>query len=429
MKKIVIWLILSALLFGLFGCAQPQTNSAETTETQPVKQEEIVSYIVPDPMEYPDYSFDHEPTPEELRQMAVKAMLDQLSVQFSVGKFMYYKKSSGSVSNKFFSYVPEVTYAGMPYTVGSSGLVQWMEYYDTETGRFTFNGTGEELDMTLGNSCAACVGSSWYAVCTSISGQFSTYFMTPSNGCIPVGPYQSNNAINDYRQYTTDRICADNGQEIMYQSYAAILPADGLVSSPDVHAIMAIEPAHVVYNEDGTINGKESTVTIADQRAGDGDVFYTQEDENGNQISYSGRVRYDYTFEELWNLSYIPVTTAEFMGTKAYVQPEVTFTESATGKGELICGTVESNYPIRVIRTVLTDESGNRTIVDRMLLNNTHVNSGRAYKINTMELNTMLTESVIGAFMDAGKTYTLSLEVAIANGQNLTVAQVDGLQK
>ena len=429
MKQITVWIVLASLVLGLCGCGKDQPQTQTPVETTPAQVEETVDYLVPDPMEYPDYTFDHDPTPEELRQMAVKAMLDQLSVQFSVGKFMYYKKSSGSVSTKFFSYVPEVTYAGMPYTIGGSGLVQWMEYYDTETGRFTFKGTGEELDKTLGNSCAACVGSSWYAVCTSISGQFSTYFMTPSNGCIPVGPYQSNYGISDYRQYTTDRICDDNGQEIIYQSYAAILPADGLVSSPDVHAIMAIEPAHVVYNDDGTINGKESTVTIADQRAGDGDIFYVLEDESGNQISYSGRVRFDYTFEQLWNLSYIPVTTAEFMGTAPYVKPEVTFKEAAAGKEELLSGDIESNYPIRVIRTVLTDESGNRTVVDRMLLNNTHVASGRAYKLNTMELSTTLTKSVIGAFMEEGKTYTLSLEVAIANGQNFTVAQVDGLTK
>ena len=425
MKKIAVWAVLAALVLGLCGCKQEQPQV--TQETKPIQMEQPVDYFVPDPMEYPDYTFDHTPSPEELRQMAVKAMLDQLSVQFSVGKFMYYKKASGSVSNKFFSYVPEVTYAGMPYTNGSSGLVQWMEFYDTETGRFVFNGTGEELDSTLGNSCAACIGSAWYTVCTSIKERFSTYYMTPSNGCIPVGPYQSNYTITDYRQYTTDLICADNGQEIMYQSYAAILPADGLISSPDVHAIMAIEPAHVVYNEDGTINGQESTVTIADQRAGDGALFYVLEDENGNEVSYSGRVNYDYTFEELWKLSYIPVTTAEFLGTQPYVAPDVKFTQSS-GK-ELISGIVETNYPIRVLRSVLVDEAGNRTLVDRVLLNNTHISKGQAYHYNTLEMNVVLTEENVKAFMEDGKTYSLCLEVAISNGQNVTLAQVDGLSK
>lgn len=424
MRRLIVWVTLVCLAVGLCGCKQ-ETPPKTTVESRPVTLEETVDFLVPDPMEYPDYTFDHTPTTDELRQMAVKAMLDQLSVQFSVGRFTYYQKSSGSVSNKFFSYVPEVIYAGMPYTIGSSGLVQWMEYYDTETGRFTFKGTGEELDKTLGNSCAACVGSSWYAVCTSISERFSTYYMTPANGCIPVGPYQSNYGISNYNQYTTDLICADNGEQVMYQSYAAILPADALVSSPDVHAIMAIEKAHVVYNEDGTINGNESTVTIADQRAGDGDVFYVLEDEKGNEVSYSGRVRYDYTFTELWNLSYIPVTTAEFMGTKEYTQPEVTFEESTGGKQELISGTIRSNYPIRVIRTVLVDQDGVRTVVDRMLLNNTHVPSGRAYDFNTLELNTALTSAVLGSYMEDGKTYNLCLEVAISNGQNFTVAEAE----
>ena len=385
-------------------------------------------FSVPKPMARPDYTFDHTPTTDELRQMAVKAMLDQLNVQFTVGKFTYYQKSSGSISNKFFSYVPEVYYAGMPYTVGSSGLVQWMEFYDTETGRFAFPGTGEELDMTLGNSCAACVGSSWYAVCTSISGQFSTYFMTPSNGCIPVGPYVSNYTISDFRQYTTDLICADNGEQVMYESYAQMLPADALVSSPDVHAIMAIEAPKVVYNEDGTINGKESTVAIADQRGGSGDVFYIVEDEAGNELSYSGRAYYVYTFEELWKLCYLPVTTAEFLGTKEYTAPEIKFTETSGGK-ELISGTMECNYPMRVIRVVLVDQDGQRTLVDRVLLNNTHISSGKAYKMDTLQMNVSLTQAVVSGYMEEGKTYSLCLEVAISNGENFTLAQVDGLTK
>lgn len=426
MKRVVVLILLVGFCLSICGCSSKQ-QAQQTQSTEPT--EPVVTFLVPDPMEYPNYTFEGTPTTDELRQMAVKAMLDQLSVQFSVGKFTYYKKSGGAVTNKFFSYVPEVIYAGMPYTVGGSGLVQWMEYYDVETGRFTFNGTGEELDQTLGNSCANCVGSSWYAVCTSISGSFSTYYMVPMNGCIPVGPYQSNYSISDYRQYTTDLICADNGEQVMYQSYAAILPADALVSSPDAHAIMAIEAAHVVYNEDGTINGTESTVTIADQRAGDGDLFYVETDEQGNEISYSGRVRYDYTFTELWELCYIPVTTAEFLGTKAYETPEVTFTESTGSAQELISGIIESNYPIRVVRTVLVDQDGNRTVVDRMLLNNGDVNTGKAYKIDSLQLNVALTTSVISSYMEDGKTYSLCMEVAIANGQNFTVAQVDGLSK
>ena len=429
MKKFIVWLLTVALSVSLCACGQGEKAAVETTEVQlEKKMYETEVIAVPDPMEYPDYTFEGTPTTDQLRQMAVKAMLDQLNVQFTVGKFTYYQKSSGSISNKFFSYVPEVYYAGMPYTVGSSGLVQWMEFYDTETGRFAFPGTGEELDKTVGNSCAACVGSSWYAVCTSISGPFATYYMTPSNGCIPVGPYVSNYAISDFRQYTTDLICADNGEQVMYQSYAQMLPADALVSSPDVHAIMAIEAPIVVYNEDGTINGQESTVAIADQRGGNGDVFYIVEDEAGNALSYSGRAYYVYTFEELWKLCYLPVTTAEFLGTKEYVAPEIKFTETSGGK-ELISGTMECNYPMRVIRVVLVDQDGERTLVDRVILNNTHISSGRAYKMDTLGMNVILTKEVISGYMEEGKTYSLCLEVAISNGQNFTLTQVDGLTK
>lgn len=423
MKRVLSLLLVAAFCIGLGACGQEQpqqTLSAEPTE-------EVVDFLVPDPMEYPDYTFDHTPTTDELRQTAVQAMLDMLSVQWSVGGFVYYQKS-GSVSGKFFSHVPEVIYAGMPYTNGASGLVQWMEFYDTETGRFTFDGTGAELNDLIGNSCAACVGSAWLTVCNSMMrGTSATYYMTPMNGYIPVGPYQSNYSISNYEQYTTDRICADNGQEVMYQSYAAILPADALVSSPDVHAIMAIEAAHVVYNDDGTINGTESTVTIADQRAGNGDLFYEVDDESGNTLNFSGRTSYDYTFEELWELCYIPVTNAEFMGTKEYEAPKVEFSGDASSLKTAASGSIVSNYPIRVIRGVLVDQNGKEQVYERVILNNDQISTGMTTNYSLTNMTMGVSQNALAGFMEEGNTYTLRIEVAMPNGQNFTVVELDGL--
>ena len=84
---------------------------------------------------------------------------------------------------------------------------------------------------------------------------------------------------------------------------------------------------------------------------------------------------------------------------------------------------------MRVIRAVLVDQDGERTLVDRVLLNNTHVSSGKAYKMDTLQMNVSLTQAVVAGYMEEGKTYSLCLEVAIANGENFTLAQVDGLIK
>lgn len=423
MKRIVALILLAGLCLGLCACGIQQ--SQQTAASEPTQ--EVVTFFVPEPMEYPNYTFDGTPTTDELRQMAVQAMQDMLSIQWSVGKFVYYNKS-GSVSGKFFSHVPEVIYAGMPYTNGASGLVQWMEFYDTETGRFSFEGTGAELNDLLGNSCAACVSSAWMTVCNSaVKGSSATYYMTPMNGYLPVGPYQSNYGISSYEQYPTDRICADNGQEVMYASYAAILPADALVSTPDVHAIMAIEAAHVVYNEDGSINGTESTVTIADQRAGNGDLFYEVDDGNGNTLNFSGRTHYDYTFEELWKLCYIPVTSAEFMGTKEYEVPKVTFSNAASTLQEAAGGSITSNYPIRVIRGVLVDGDGNEQVYERVILNNDQISTGMTMNYSLSNMTVGVSESALKDFMESGKTYTLRIEVAMPNGENFTVVEIAGL--
>lgn len=93
MKKITAILLLLAVCFGLFGCGQDKSPAAATT--QPT---EYTGYRVAQPMQYPDYTFDHEPTTDELRQMAVKAMADELSVEWCVDRYFKYNKTiSGSV--------------------------------------------------------------------------------------------------------------------------------------------------------------------------------------------------------------------------------------------------------------------------------------------------------------------------------------------
>ena len=426
MKRVLALVLLVGFCLGICGCTEKQ-QPQQTSSSEPT--EEVVTYFVPDPMEYPDYTFEGTPTTDQLRQTAVQAMIDMLSVQWSVGEFVYYQKS-GSVSGKFFSHVPEVIYAGMPYTNGASGLVQWMEFYDPETGRFSFEGTGAELNDLVGNSCAACVGSAWLTVCNSMMrGTSATHYMTPMNGYLPVGTYQSNYSISSYEQYTTDRICADNGQDVLYESYAAILPADALVSTPDVHAIMAIEAAHVVYNEDGTINGQESTVTIADQRAGNGDLFYEVDDGNGNTLNFSGRTSFTYTFEQLWKLCYIPVTNAEFVGTKAYEVPKAEFSGDASSMKSAATGSIISNYPIRVIRGILVDQNGNEQVYERVILNNDQISTGITTNYSLTNMTVGLSQNALESFMTEGNTYTLRIEVAMPNGQNYTVVEFHGLSR
>lgn len=421
MKKLLCLTLIAVLLFGLVACSEPAPEPDHTAEnTEPTMAP--AEGIAPSPMQRKEYIPTQDATPEELRAIAVEVMLDSLSIQWNTDRFIYYSKRVGLTGKKY-TYSPGLVFAGIPYTDGSSGIVQWMEYYDNESGLFSYPGTGAELDSILGNSCAGNIISAWNAVCNSMPKCGTTFWMVQSNGCMPVGPYTYPAMIESLKDYTTDQICTDNGKEIMFQSYAEILPADGLVSTPDAHAIMAREAAYVEYLKDGSIDGDKSYVVIMDQRAGKGDYFYVEMDGEVETL-YSGRTYAEYTFNELWELSYIPCCPAEFKGTDPYETPEVSFSGSTPATIEdLMKGNVTSNYPIAVTRLVLVASDGTETILSRKLMRNHDIGTGKAKNVPVLDMADGFSEQ---AYLDAVAEggYKLQVVAVLYNGQIFSVAEI-----
>lgn len=363
MKQLLSILLIFALLLSLCACNNntPEGSTPETTITKEMSE----SYKVPAPMAYPDYTFSDAPTPMQLRETAVKAMKDLLSIQWCTPKEISYKKT-GPVNNKQFSHKPANTYAGTLYSNASTGLYQFMEFYNPETGMLEYPFPISQLQHDLGNSCADSLLWGWSSVCNSITAGFYPVYMVQKNGYLPVGPYSYNEKIASYNECPSFKIIEFNGDDVICQSYAQMLPADALVSTSANHAMMVIKAPNVVYNDDGTINTNDSTVVIQDQRGGDGNGFY-KVIENGNTIQYSGRVYHECSFAYLLEKHYIPVTAAEFSGAKAYEQATVTADQDCDSIETMKQTTVSSNYPLAVIRVVIMDENGNRNILGRRL--------------------------------------------------------------
>ena len=59
----------------------------------------MAQFTVPHPLERPDYVFYHTPTTQELRERAVQAMRDHLSIQWATANKLVYSKT-GPVSGK-----------------------------------------------------------------------------------------------------------------------------------------------------------------------------------------------------------------------------------------------------------------------------------------------------------------------------------------
>lgn len=342
------------------------------------------SYKVPNPMQYPDYTFESQPDTMELRMMAVQAMRDILCIQWCTEKEIQYKKS-GPVNNKLFVHEPGNTYAGLLYSTANTGIFQFLEYYNTKTGCLEYPGTSDELKLELGSSCADALLWGWSAVCNSITGGFYPVMMVPANGYVIVGDYTCRQNIRSYNEYPSYAIIESNPKDVIMDAYAKTLPADALVSTTDNHAMMVIEAPVVVYLPDGTIDSANSYVIIQDQRAGGSTSF--SEVVDGQTIAYSGRISAQYTFDTLYEKNYIPVTAPEFTGEKAYEQASVTVNDAnCSGFDQLTNITVASNYPLAVINVISVSDTGKETILERTTFGGASMHGvARSYKLSEMD--------------------------------------------
>lgn len=415
MRKLLCCLLLAVMVLSMLGCQK--SNGPKPTDTAPTidLMEDPTGYKVTHPMKYPDYTLEENASVMDMRLTAVQAARDVISINWSISTGISYNKT-GPVSNKLFMHAADTTYAGVIYSNASTGLFQFMEYYDQETGRLQFPGSANQLKETLGASCADAMIWGLTTVCPSIKGAYYPSTMVIQNGYYPLGSIVYDEATTNFSFNPTDKIMEENGKDVVVEAYTLVLPGDMLVSTPDNHGMMAIEKAHVVTNADGSIDMAKSYVKIQDQRGGQGQGFYEQEID-GEIIQFSGRTEYNFTFEKLYEKGYIPVTTAEFMGQKAYERATVTADKSPTTFEELLQTTVTCNYPMAVMNATLVYPDGTTYLIEKKLFSG----AGDEGVPRTQLLSEMFVLAK-GEFLEALKPecdYTLLIEVVAANGERL----------
>lgn len=398
MKKFIAFSLTAILLLACCGCATD--HPATTTAPQ--------GPVVGNPMAYPDYTFDQIPDTDMLRQRAVEAMRDLLSIQWSPAEGISYFNTAGR--DKQFDYMPGTIYGGLLYSGAGSGLFQYLEYYDCETGILQYPGTSDELRKALGSGCADSVLWSWGTVANSFSSGYYPSVMVQRNGYLPVGDYIYDPDLKSFYVLPTENIIAGNGEAVMLDAYAQTLPADVLVSSSSDHAMMIIEPPHVVYKQDGSIDPEASYVMIQDQRGGNTSTTFIEEVEGDYTIQYNSQRSMMQTFAKLLKDNYIPVTAAEFIGLKPYEKAEVTTQGKVCTKfKDLQNVMLESNYPLAVISAVAVDKSGNETEVDKILFHGAN-GDGPPTTYNLSQWETLHT-------LETTNYTKLRIEVVVSTGE------------
>lgn len=384
-------MVIPVLFCACGGNGESQSKSKEEKE----ESTDMSDY------EVPSYVFDHTPTADEMRQMAVKAMRDMLSVKWKTPEdFAYYK--TGAAADKHYVFSAGTQYAGLPYTDINRSYFGFLEYYDAKTGMIKVDeikkgqpDLGTAVNAVIGNTCTGATGWATMAVCNSVGGTMGSFTLTYEHGFIPVGDYVCDNKVNSLDEFTTRRMCEETGRDKMYECYAITKPADLVVMQNEDrssgHSMMVID---VVTERDA--NGKIipdcSYITIQDQHVG----FYSYDDPDqpGTKISYIGHIARRYTFPQMFDAMFVPVTTAEYLGTKAYEPPKVEVSvKDIKSVTEMANAEIKCNYPMAVIRVVIKGADGSRNIIKRQI--NERVSIGErtafSYKLSTAR-QTILSE-------------------------------------
>ncbi len=260
------------------------------------------------------------------------------------------------------TFEPGTVYGGPPYISGNLGnIYTMMEYYDERNGVLDLSGGMD----TLRQFCNQCSGSTfwaWSRVCNKIT-YCGTEDALQRNGCLRLGPYTyDDNIVNMYEEgKTTKQICQDNGPDTMFESYALLKKADGIVNyRKGGHVRMISSIPNVVRDANGKIDGAKSTVTYTDQ---DG-KWYQHMQPDGTPYEHVGGYNVVISFSDLFEDDYMPFTFAEFIGTDPVEKSETVmdYSGDTITISQLMNATISSNYSISDVTIVIKDENGKQVL-------------------------------------------------------------------
>ena len=365
MKKILC-LFLCALL--LCGCAKTPADNGPNTY--------LSAYTPVDRTQEPE---DPQARLQWRRDVAEQEMRRMMSVLWTPTEdvtYCYNVGSAGLEADKVMHPEYVVTlykdriYQGIPYTHGCGSGDAMISYATSvdENGIYTlsdlnwshFSGEAKNTEQKrarLGNNCADSVYWAWATVASSITFKGTTT-MTKDYGCIPLGDYKT--MPGQYRAHTNS-LCQSNGEQTMFECYAMMQKADGLVyvNGQDTgHAIMCVS-VHVERKDDNTIDGENSYAIILDQTASCevGQKHYFNE-KLGKEVYLCEELDKKKSFNELYETGYLPVTIQEFTDPAPLAEIQVTDPVKDVTADTFLTGEIKATYRIAFVTAEITDADG-----------------------------------------------------------------------
>ena len=357
MKKIICLALCLVTLLSFTACQQ--SNSNETIGGSPVDNynyipvygkltsEKVFSF----PIKTSDMTVD------EMRKLCVDFF------RYSKGALWIPNETVGVPINYAGTTLDEMTkgmvYGGLPYigNGGCSSVYRMLDYYNEENATLDIRRAVGTFPGLFGNHCSGAAYWGWARVINSADYEYCAQ-MTHTRGFLRIGNYTYDDKIPEFSSgYRTTQICEENGANTMFECYALMKPADGLVYyTTGGHVIMCSAEPHVERLPDGSIDPNKSYMYILEQgqawkeyTSAEGDFFQAKE-------SIDKKVSFLYLFDH----DYIPFTFAEFLGADPVEETEcsVDLSGDSVTKEQIFGATIKSNYAISDAYVLISSEKG-----------------------------------------------------------------------
>lgn len=363
-RKIFCLLLAFLLIFGLAACQQHPAETTAPTQTTAAPTETTAPEETAEPLTAEEFIL------QERRDIVEAYMRRQTTFLWRSEEDVLYTLSSNTLpedadESKQIQLVAGRLYQGMPYSYASgttSSIIAFSHSEPDSNGIYTISGlTWEALSggggaPKIGNDCSAAVVLAWSQIGASVVAE-STKSMCLDYGFLPVGDYETIPSTNE----PTSAVIALNGPEKMIEAYAQLQKGDALVRRAvgSGHAAMVVD-VNIFYQEDGSINYKQSYVTILEQtstRAKKPTVSYNHE-VTGEPVYEICTVDNEWSFSYLLQKAYLPITCKELIDPSPLPEKAVTDSQTEFNKDTLLTGTLSSQWFIDTVTITVTDTSG-----------------------------------------------------------------------
>lgn len=370
-------------------------NGGETTSSDETK-EKTAALTLPEGIKPENfYKFvEFELAEGEPRQVVVDYMRKQANVQWVAANDISLKDDLGSWDVDL-TYKRGKTYHGMIYSNMNSSLPKFESELEANNGKFRSDATSWE-DI-IGVGCCSAILNAIQQVTNDVYGETKNFIPNGGKICraIKLGDYTVKEGC-----VQTDEIVKDNEQQTMFKAYALLDVGDVIVKRVNgaPHIRLVTEKATVV-NANGKVNPGRSYVKCIEQTNAfdktrtDGKLTTWREDKM-------------YTFTDLWESNYLPVTLAIYDTPETeipYLALDEEITPAILAKRSL-AGSVSSNYPLKHVYINVYNANG--------ILVKQQVNGGFD---DTFRMGLRNKAADLLTDLEAGK-YTLVVDAGIALG-------------